>query len=199
MKKIILLSFFCSMLLVIGCENNYFPKPRGFFRLDLPKKEYVSFDTANFPYSFSIPNYAKVLPDYENPNEPYWINISFTTFDATIYISYKKVNNNIEQYLEDAHMFVTKHIPKASAINENLYVNAANRVFGLVYDIEGSQAASPLQFYLTDSTKNFVRGALYFNYTPNNDSLMPIIDYIKQDVNVLIESFRWKNKDKKRI
>jgi len=193
MKKIFALPFFFVVLLVIGCENSYFPKPRGFFRIDLPPKDYAAFDTANFPYSFSVPAYAKVLPDYENPNEPYWVNISFTTFDATIYLSYKKVNNNIDQYLEDAHMFVTKHIPKASAINENLYINAPDRVFGLVYDIEGSQAASPLQFYLTDSTKNFVRGALYFNYTPNNDSLEPIINYIKQDVNVLIETFRWKN------
>lgn len=189
-KHIIFLIFILSF--INGCENNYFPKPKGFFRLDLPPKKYIQFDTIGFPYSFKIPDYVQIMPDFENPNEPFWINLNFKPFDAVLYISYKKVNNNLDVYLEDARMFVTKHIPKANAINENIYINEADNVYGLVYNIEGSQAASPLQFYLTDSTKHFVRAALYFNFTPNNDSLTPIIEYIKQDITVFIETFTWK-------
>ena len=180
-------------MLAVGCENNYIPKPKGFLRLDLPKKTYVPFDSVGFPYSFYIPDYVQIKTDDKNPNEPYWINLDYKPFNAVLYLSYKKVNNNLDVYLEDSRGFVNKHIPKANAINEKNYINTSEKVFGLVFDIEGSGAASPLQFYLTDSTQNFVRGALYFNFTPNNDSLAPVINYIKQDVTYMIESFKWKN------
>ena len=192
MKKIPFLLILVLML-AVGCENNYIPKPKGFLRLDLPKKTYVPFDSVGFPYSFYIPDYVQIKTDDKNPNEPYWINLDYKPFNAVLYLSYKKVNNNLDVYLEDSRGFVNKHIPKANAINEKNYINTSEKVFGLVFDIEGSGAASPLQFYLTDSTQNFVRGALYFNFTPNNDSLAPVINYIKQDVTYMIESFKWKN------
>ncbi|OYT16688.1 MAG: gliding motility lipoprotein GldD, partial [Bacteroidetes bacterium 4572_77] len=94
--------------------------------------------------------------------------------------------------LNDVHNMMNKHIPKANAINENMYLNPIQHVYGLTYDIQGSQAASPFQFYVTDSTQHFFRGALYFNFTPNNDSLQPVIDYLKKDIQVLIESLEWK-------
>jgi len=181
-----------TLLFITGCENNYIPKPKGFLRLDLPKRNYIPFDSLSFPYSFYIPDYVKITPDKKNLDEPYWINLNFKPFNAILYISYKKINKNLNVYLEDSRTFVNKHIPKASAINENLYKNEKERVFGLVFNIEGSEAASPLQFYLTDSTQHFLRAALYFNFTPNNDSLAPVIDYIKKDVTYMIESFKWK-------
>ena len=192
MKKYAFLFVVAGLLFFACCENNYIPKPKGFLRLDLPSKKYVPFDSLNFPYSFFIPDYVKLTSDDKNPDQPYWINLNFKPFNAILYISYKKINKNLDVYLDDSRTFVNKHIPKASAINEKQYINEKERVFGLVFNIEGSEAASPLQFYLTDSTQHFLRAALYFNFTPNNDSLAPVIDYIKQDVGYLIDTFKWK-------
>ena len=99
-----------------------------------------------------------------------------------MHISYKVIDHNLATYLEDVHTLVDKHIPKANAITQREYINKQNDVYGLVYDIKGSDAASACQFYLTDSTSNFVRGALYFNLVPNNDSLMPVISFLKEDI-----------------
>jgi len=104
------------------------------------------------------------------------------------------VHGNLAEYLEDAHTLVNKHIPKASAISQRAYVDGENHVYGLVYQIRGADAASPCQFYLTDSVANFIRGALYFNNIPNNDSLAPVIDFLRSDVEHMISTFRWKQK-----
>lgn len=186
--------FFYIILLLLAatsCDQNYYPKPMGYFRIDLPDKNYVVFDST-FPYSFEYPDYAKIQPN-RNPNtEPFWINLYFPPFKGTLHLSYKKVNGNLNEYLEDTRTMVMKHIPKASAIENREYINDEAKVYGLTYTISGVSAASPYQFYLTDSTKNFVRGALYFNVVPNNDSLAPVIDFIKKDIDHLIETFEWK-------
>ncbi|MCD4771869.1 MAG: gliding motility lipoprotein GldD [Bacteroidales bacterium] len=179
-------------LLISSCDNNYVPKPRGYFRIDLPQKNYISLDT-NFPYKFEYPDYAEIYPGKHSPNEPYWINIVFPEFQGILYISYKRVNNNLVEYLEDTRTMVVKLIPKASSIDDELILNKESNVFGLKYNINGIGAASPLQFFVTDSVNHFVRGALYFNIIPNNDSLAPVIDFIKEDIDHLIETFEWKS------
>ncbi len=179
------------VFLAYGCNNEYYPKPRGYFRIDLPQKSYRVFDSA-YPYTFEYPVYSKIVPDTAPEAEPYWINIVFPQFKAEVYLSYKIVNGNLGKYLEDTRSMVMKHIPKASAIENKAYENPENKVYGLTYTISGTEAASPYQFYLTDSTKNFVRGALYFNVVPNNDSLAPVINFLKEDINHMIESFGWK-------
>ena len=125
-------------------------------------------------------------------SEKYWIDIDFPRFKGKIYLSYKEVNDNLFSYLEDSRNLAIKHIPKANAINELLFINEASRVYGLVYEIKGSGAASPYQFYVTDSTQHFVRGSLYFYVTPNNDSLAPVIDFIHEDIEHLINTFEWR-------
>jgi len=181
-----------AIAVLSSCSNSpYTPKPRGYFRIDLPEKQYVLLDTA-FPYSFEYPVYASLSPDLHSPNEKYWLNINFTPFKATLYLSYKAIDGNIITYLEDAHTLVTKHIPKADAIYDSLIVDRKRNVFGLTYEIEGNGAASPYQFFLTDSTTHFLRGALYFNVVPNNDSLQPIIDFIEKDIEHLVETLQWK-------
>ncbi|OPZ99122.1 MAG: hypothetical protein BWY70_01056 [Bacteroidetes bacterium ADurb.Bin408] len=189
-KKLCLLCVIIA--LITGCDNTYFPKPRGYFRIDLPSKKYRLFDSIPFPYMFSYPEYTMIEPDKERADEPFWINIHYLPFDATLYLSYKKVKNNLNVYIDDAHTFVTKHIPKATGINENVYMNEPERVFGLIYNIEGADVASPMQFYLTDSTTHYVRGSLYFNNIPNNDSLAPVIEFIKQDIYYMFETFKWR-------
>lgn len=179
------------LCLLSSCDHDYTPKPRGYFRIDLPQKQYQVFDST-YPYSFSYPDYARIVPKTDSLSEPYWINIDFPRFKGTIYISYKKVNNNLLSYLEEARNMVMKHIPKANAIEERFLNNPEERVFGMFYDIGGSNAASPFQFFVTDSTEHFLRGALYFYAVPNNDSLKPVIDFLKKDIEVMIQRFKWK-------
>jgi len=192
------MNFFCRLLFILGfficsCSGGYTPKPRGYFRVNFPKHEYRPFDSS-FPYTFEYPVYARILPDSSNLSEPYWINIVYPQFHAQVHISYKIVKNNLTNYLEDSRKLVNKHIPKANAIMQREYLDSTHQVFGLIYDIKGSDAASSYQFYLTDSLSKFVRGALYFNLVPNNDSLSPVIDFLKVDLEHMITSFRWENK-----
>ena len=183
--------FLIIILSLASCSEGYSPKPRGYFRIDLPEKQYARFDSA-YPYSFEYPVYAKVVADNRATSEPYWINIDFPRFQGRIYISYKPVKNNLSEYLEDARTFVVKHIPKAEAIDDTLIYRPDDRIFGLVYYIQGSQAASPCQFFVTDSSAHFLRGALYFNVEPNNDSLAPVLAFIEEDIRHLVKTFRWK-------
>jgi len=147
-------------------------------------------------YSFEYPVYTNITRDPHSPNEKYWINLNFPSFKATVHISYKHIDGNLVTYLEDAHTLVTKHISKADAINDSLIIDRSRNLFGLAYSLEGSGAASPYQFFLTDSSTNFVRGALYFNTVPNNDSLEPVINFIKTDIKHLFSTFNWEELDK---
>lgn len=193
MNKIFLPGLLLIMFLFLfhSCRQDYSPKPRGYFRIDLPEREYLIFDT-NYPYTFEYPSYARIVPDLRPSSEPYWINIEFPQFRGTLFISYKSVSGNLVEYLEDSRTFVMKHIPKASAIEDSMIYRPEDRVFGLIYDIEGSGAASPLQFFVTDSASHFLRGALYFNTSPNNDSLAPVIGFVREDILKMLDTFHWK-------
>ena len=186
------LLFILLLAFAAGCNSDFTPKPRGYIRIDLPKKVYQKFDTT-FPYTFEYPVYASIKRDSSLMGEPYWINIVYKPFNAQLHFSYKVIHNNLKQYLEDSRTLVNKHIPKASAIQQREFIDKENRVYGLVFDIRGSDAASTYQFYLTDSVAKFVRGALYFNLVPNNDSLQPVIDFLKEDIQHMISTFRWKS------
>jgi gliding motility-associated lipoprotein GldD len=176
--------------MAVACGDPPVPRPKGYFRIDLPERDYVTFDST-FPYTFEYPSYAKINPRQDQSAEPYWLDVVFPQFRGRVYLSYKRVNNNLIEYLEDSRTFVMKHIPKARSINDSVIIREGDRVYGLIYEIEGIEAASPIQFILTDSSRHFVRGALYFNFTPNNDSLKPVIDHLEKDIKHLINTFRW--------
>jgi gliding motility-associated lipoprotein GldD len=188
---IILPVFFLVFFATVSCGDSYSPKPRGFFRIDLPEHEYRQSDTT-YPYSFEYPVYAEIVPDSSKIAEPYWINIWFSRFNATLHLSYKPVRGNLAGFLNDAHKMVNKHIPKANSITQREFIDPVRQIYGLEYVIRGADAASPYQFYLTDSTSNFVRGALYFNLVPDNDSLAPVIEFLTADIQHMIISFKWK-------
>lgn len=190
MGKVFSLIIVACLLVSCGGREISTPKPRGYFRIDLPKKEYVTFDTL-CPFSFQYPLYAKVDRDTDRNTEEYWYNIQFPAMKATLHLSYKPIAGNIKQFLEDSRTLVYKHTVKADAIDEKLIIDDMNRKFGIYYDIKGD-AASSFQFILTDSTKHFLRGALYFNVRPNKDSLAPVLAFIKKDIEKLVESLRWK-------
>ena len=150
---------FCLITLLNSCnlsgdESIIAPKPRGYFKLNFPKKEYVKYDSL-CPYTFERPIYSSMGKDENVGAEPCWLNVNFPTFNGTLHLSYKPINNNIQKYLEDTYTLVSKHQIKASGIIENLISRDSSKVYGLVYEIEGN-AASSLQFYLTDSTKHFI-------------------------------------------
>jgi len=187
-KRVVVIILALGVL--FSCESPYTPKPRGYFRIDFPQKAYKYSDTL-FPYSFEYPVYSVVSESKHAGDEKFWVDIDFKQFNATIHVSYKKVDDNLFIYLEDAYTLATKHIPKADAIYDSVIIDRNKNIFGLIYQIEGSEVASPYQFLLTDSTSHFVRGALYFNAIPNNDSLQPVIDFLKEDIDHLINTFQW--------
>lgn len=179
------------LFLFSGCRRNHTPKPRGYFRIDFPQKQYIQYQD-DCPYTFEYPAYGTVLPDDLYLSETCWININFPKYKGKLHISYKSVNDNIGLLLEDSHTLAYKHTIKADAINETLFLDRENRVYGVLYDIEGD-AASAVQFFITDSIQHFLRGALYFNLQPNSDSLAPVIEFFREDVIHLIETVQWQN------
>ena len=181
----------------VGCREKYTPKPRGYFRIDLPEKEYYTFSN-DFPYSFDVAEYTRIIPDRRNPDQPYWINIVVPSNDAEIHLSYYNLEKQdkpdkiiLAEFIEESRRLAYKHSIKASAIDERIFMNPAENVYGTIYDISGN-AASPMQFFLTDSTRNFLRGALYIRATPNIDSLRPVIEFLETDIIRLIETTSWK-------
>lgn len=174
-----------------GEEERPLPKPKGYFRIDLPEKNYVKVDTLE-RYAFETPSYALVTPDPYSPHEKNWVNVEMPPFKASIHLTHKEVNGNLSEYLEDVHTMITKHLQKANGMNDSLIINPEHQVYGMLIEMDGKGVATPLQFYLTDSTANFIRGALYFNFVPNNDSMQPVIDFIRQDIDRMVNTFEWK-------
>lgn len=172
-------------------EPNYLPKPRGYFRIDMPEKAYVTVDTIG-AYRFECPQYAIVTPDPYAPEEKNWVNIEMPQFKGSIHLTHKKVHGNLGEYLEDVHTMIVKHLQKANGIQDSLIAIDEHKVYGMFIEMDGKGVATPMQFYLTDSTDNFVRGALYFNFLPNNDSMQPVIHFIREDIDHLIGTFEWK-------
>ena len=124
--------------------------------------------------------------------DPCWLNINFPKYNAQIHLSYKVVTNNIDSLFSQSRDFVVKHQVKSTGIDETVIIRDSAKVYGLVYDISGN-SASNVQFYLTDSTHHFMRGALYFNSVPNIDSLKIVVDYLRLDILQMIKTFKWKN------
>lgn len=182
-----------SLSLLSSCSSDDFiPKPKGYFRIDLPPKQYRKYNN-DCPFAFEFHKEAEI----KKGNEPCWMNIEYPDQKATIHISYKKIENDsskkqIEQCIEDSRSLVYKHTVKASDIIEDRIRDDSSKVYGLLYSLEGNTASS-MQFYLTDSAHHFIRGALYFNVATNADSLSPVIRYIQDDILHFVNTFEWKN------
>jgi gliding motility-associated lipoprotein GldD len=186
---------FCLLTVLIACNSDYTPKPRGYFRIDFPAHVYQVFNSPGFPYSFEYPVYANILRDTaffgDKPENPYWINIDFPRFHARIYVSYKKVEGNYDKLREDSYKMTYKHTYKASSIEDSL-ISTPLGVHGIFFNV-GGNAATAKQFFVSDSTKHFLRGALYFDTTPNSDSLSIVNTFLQEDMYHMINTLRWKN------
>jgi gliding motility-associated lipoprotein GldD len=215
-----LLSTYCllpiALCLFASCNSTYTSKKKGYFKIDYPERKYVAFQQEGFPYTFEYPVYAKVIKDStyfdSNPENPYWVNIDFPQFGGRIFLSYKIVGgkaiyklkqqngtyrdsagiNKFDNMVNDAYKLTNKNQAITSSIKDSIMLTP-NGVSGIFFKV-GGNAATSKQFFLSDTTKNFIRGALYFDVTPNADSLRPVQDFLQADIEHMINTFKWTNK-----
>ena len=203
----------CCLVFLNSCNSTYTSKKRGYFKINFPERKYVKFEQAGFPYTFEYPIYARIIKDttyFENkPDNPYWINIDFPMFRGKIFMSYKTIGgksiykvktsagykdsigiNSFERMVNDSYKLSFKNDIKAYSIEDSL-MHTPNNITGIFFSLTGNVATSK-QFFLSDSTKHFLRGALYFDATPNEDSLKIINDFLQQDMNHLINTLQWR-------
>ena len=174
------------MLLFVSCNEETLPKPKAFLRLTYENTEYkkISIDC---PYTFEVSNDVKILYD-----KKCWITIEYPKLKASLNITYRPVENNLKELLRESEKLTYNHAIKADGISAKPYENIKKGKYGALSEVTGN-AASPLQFHLTDSTKHFITGALYFKVQPNYDSIYPAIKYIEEDIKHLMETLEWKN------
>ena len=187
----------CFIFLFFSCNSNYtIGKKKGYFKIDLPEKKYQLFDQPGYPYTFEYPVYANIIKDTtffeDKPENPWWINIDIPRFNGRIYVSYKEITSRtkFDSLINDAFKMVYKqHSTISTGISDSV-MQTPNGVEGIYFSLAGNTATAN-QFFVTDSTKHFLRGALYFDATPNEDSLSIVNDFLKQDIKHLINTLKW--------
>jgi gliding motility-associated lipoprotein GldD len=205
----------CGFLLN-ACNSNYTQKPRGYFEISFPDNgPYKLFEQAGYPYTFEYPVYANIVKDStyfaETQENQYWVNVDFPNYDCKFYLSYNPVGgmatykvidkstgkyrdslarNSYDKLLKDAFDLSAKHVLKATGKEETVLSNPQG-IRGILFKIDGD-AASPIQFFLTDTVKHFLRGSLYYDSSPNEDSTRPVTDFLYRDLQHLVNSFKWK-------
>ncbi len=181
------------VLLLVGCGESYTPKPKGYNRLDLPPHRYTRLPDS-LPYSFEVSTAARILPDSSWLAERYWIDLYYPQITANIQLTYKDLKQDktfLKELVNDSYKLTAKHQIKAYAIEESV-VRTPKGKTAVIAELEG-EVPTQLQFFITDSTKNFLRGALYFRTSTKNDSLAPAIEYMKIDALHLLNTLEWKN------
>jgi gliding motility-associated lipoprotein GldD len=188
------ISLIVILLAATSCTRDYLPKPLGYNRLELPEPAYRPLPDT-LPYTFEYSKHARLLPDTSNIRERFWIEIYYPQIKANVHVTYKSINNNgklLTEFLEDSYTLTAKHQIKAYAINEVITKTPSGKT-AVIAELEG-EVPSQFQFTVTDSSKNFLRGALYFNTQVANDSLAPAIEYMKKDIMHMINTLEWKSK-----
>lgn len=190
-----LLFLFALVLVGESCNSSFTPKPKGYFNINFPEKKYIRFNQPGYPYTFEYPVYATVVKDSVffggSTENPWWININFPQFEGKVYVSYKEIGKEqLDKMINDAFTLTHKHTQKAYSIDDSLITTPYN-VHGVFFKV-GGDVATANQFFLTDSIKHFLRGALYFDATPNEDSLGIVNRFLLEDVRHLINTFQWK-------
>ena len=185
-----------TVISIYSCKKHFLPKPKGYNRIVLPEPSYQNLPDT-FPYKFQYSTYARIFPDTSWISERYWIDVYYPTFDANISISYKFINHNtdsLREFLRTAYRLTAKHQVKASAIDEYVFKTDLGKT-AVLAKLSG-QVPSQYQFQITDSTVNFLRGALYFKTATKNDSLAPVIHFMQEDILHLLNTLQWKDEKK---
>ncbi|ARS36622.1 gliding motility lipoprotein GldD [Pontibacter actiniarum] len=179
---------------VAACSAEYTPKPKGYNRIDLPSQTYQQLQEEH-PYTFEFSKHAKIRPDSSGLAQPHWINIIYPSLGANVQLTYKDIRNSdkmLNNLVEDARKLTAKHQIKAYAIEES-EIKIPSGDVAAVFELQG-EVPSQFQFYVTDSTEHFLRGALYFKTATQNDSLAPVIEFVKKDIIHLLNTLEWKDK-----
>ncbi len=196
MKLKSLLNLFIFSLLIVSCSSessDFVPKPKGFNHIDLPAHEYTKFKEEGFPYTFEISKHA--IPENDSvlvEKKKFYKTISYPKLGYKIHITYKDIKQNedtLRSYIAEGYKLRDGHDKKAYGFNEQ-YAQNANGDNVAIFEIEGN-VPSQYQFMLHDSTDNFMRGVLYFPIATKNDSLAPVIQYAKEDIQHLINTVEW--------
>ncbi|SFS76734.1 gliding motility-associated lipoprotein GldD [Zhouia amylolytica] len=174
------------LLNVIACKEDTLPKPQAVLRLEYPQPHYVDFHSDDCPFSMQLNGIASLVPKGQCVYD-----VNYDSMKATVFLTYKSVNNDIEKLLKDAEKLTYEHVVKADAIAPKTFVNEEDGVYGMFFKISGN-AASQSQFYVTDSVNHFITGSLYFHAKPNYDSVLPAADYLENDIRKMMESIKWK-------
>lgn len=172
-------------------NNASVPKPRGYFRIDLPEQEYRSYESV-CPMNLEVSTAAQIEVFRDRQSvDSCWFNIYYPRYNARVHCTYIAVGNRFDDLVNDAYGFAAKHEMKASGLRRTMVSDSTRDVHGIVYDIEGD-AASNVQFFLTDSTRHFLRGALYFFNAPNPDSIAPVLNFVRGDIDRIAQTLEWR-------
>jgi len=171
--------------LAVSCGEDTVPKPKAFMRLEYPMGKYIAYDSV-CPFTFGYNSLAKIK-DKGDCN----LTMQYPNMKATVFLTYKPVNGDLEALLHDAQTLTYKHVVKADDILEQPYINPEKKVYGMFYQV-GGNAATNAQFYVTDSTRHFLIGSMYFYAKPNFDSILPAASYLKDDMRNIMETIKWK-------
>lgn len=192
MKQLIFVVFFSTF--IYSCSQVYSPKPKGYNRIDLPEHAYQNLPDS-LPYAFEYSKYAEIEADHSATAEPYWITLHYPKFMADIQLTYKPIKNQealLKEYLNDAYKLTSSHQIKAYSIEESNVRTPSGKI-ATVAELSG-EVPSQFQFHITDSIQHFLRGALYFRTATKNDSLAPVIEYMKVDIIHLLNTLTWNDK-----
>jgi gliding motility-associated lipoprotein GldD len=211
MKYIFSLIF---LALAISCNSTYTSKKEGYYKIDFPERAYTTFNDPAYPYTFEYPVYARIAKDSayfdSTSKNPYWINIVFPSFNGKIFISYKNIEgtsvykvkipgggyrdsigkNDFEKMVNDSYNLTYKNDIKAYSIEDSV-MHTPNNITGIFFRLSGN-VATARQFFLSDTLHHFLRGALYFDATPNEDSLRPVNAFLQEDMKHIINTLKWK-------
>ena len=184
-QSVLYFAIFLVLFSNYSCKNEVLPKPTSQLRLDYKVADYDRFENS-CAYSFDMNSKAVI-----KEKTPCNFEINYPKLKATIYLTYKPINNNLKLLLRDAQKLTYEHVIKADAISDQPFMNPDQKVYGMFYQVSGN-AATNAQFYVTDSTKNFIDCSLYFYAKPNFDSIYPAVSYVKNDMRRLMESLKWR-------
>lgn len=181
------------LLAACGGGNDYTPKPQAYLRIDLPRHVYAVYDTVALPFSFEMNKQAVVTWKKDTPEEQ-WVDVTYPKYKGYVFLTYKQMKGpkSLAEEVDISQRFLQTHYAHSTGIDENQFIDRGNHVYGTTYHLKGQNVACTYLFWATDSVRHFLRGSLYIDCTPNNDSLAPVLTYIQEDVNHLIESVRWR-------
>ena len=193
----VIVIFLVLGILLGSCKSEIemIPRPRMYPRIVFPERNYVNFDKFYCPFSFKYPDYAEIVQDTvffdEKPAHPCWFDLRFAPLNSSLHCSYYPIRNraDFDKFVNDAFNMAGKHNIKADAREE--YLIQDKGISGIIFEIKGP-VASPYQFFITDSLNHFMRGSLYINDAVNPDSTRIIVDFLKKDIEIMIEHFNWK-------